>query len=211
MLSRSATYHPWSISSPNMLPQTAKAILAQHHLLSTWQSEFCFRTDHGDVDLSQGVGAHAKPLFGLPGQPTKFPPGTTYQFNPYKYHGAGAAKHILHDVAASVHGCQMHSNNAWTSSADALFSTHSLRCSFCAVAQHYSDKHFSENSFARIGTRTEPVKRRRESDKLAPDRMDTSKMNQSKRKRKRKNSSTKKHNTALDHKHHEPGTVCLFV
>ena len=181
-----------------MLPHTAKAIIAQQQLLSTWKSDVRFSTDHGDVDLSLGMGPHAMPLHGLPYQPNTFPTGTTYCFDTRKYRGAGAAKHILHDVASSVIGCAMHSHSECTSSTDALFSTYSLRCSFCAVAPNYSDKHFSETSFARMGTRTEPLKRRRESDKLAPDRMDTFNMKRSRRKRKRKHSPTKKTNSQPD-------------
>ena len=180
-----------------MLPQTVHAILAEHRRLRQWKSSFLLNTEDGVVDLSQAIGAEATPLFGLPYQPTRYPLSTTYCFDSRLYQGEAATKQILNDVACSIADCSMNFHRQKTTDLSP-FTTFSLRCSFCRVVDaSYTKRQFTDKSFAKIETLTEPIKRRRESDKLAPDRMDTSKMNRSKHKRKQKKSSTKKRNTAL--------------
>ena len=45
-----------------MLPQTVKAIVAEHGRLGQWKSAFLLKNDDGVVDLSQAIGADATPF-----------------------------------------------------------------------------------------------------------------------------------------------------
>ena len=198
--SSSKLFHPWFTTARhdlNMLPQTVHAILAEHRRICQWKSSFLLDTECGVVDLSQAIGAEATPLYGMPYQPTRYPSTTTYRFDSRIYQGESSTKNILNDVARSIPDCSMQYHGEKTTDLSP-FTTYSLRCSFGRVVPTSRKRKFNDKSFAKMGTITEPIKRQREQDKLATDRMDTAKMNKSKRKGKRNKSSTKKRNTALE-------------
>ena len=85
-----------------MLLDTAEALISEHDASTSWTSTFWFPTFHGDVDLLPGTGPNAVCLNSLPYQPLRYPPGTSYRFDPSKYCGEGSTSTIIDDRASSL-------------------------------------------------------------------------------------------------------------
>ena len=197
-----------------MRPDTAGLLLEAHGDALLWQSPFLFPTSLGPVDLSPGTGgARAIQLLHLAGQPDCLPPGTSYLFDPTKYLGPLASSALLHDIGGALGIASMYKrgNNARAAPGRA-FVTYGLSCSFGSCSLSYTSQNFYTDSFGKIDTLVEPIKRRRHKRYIATDRMSSSKLKNPKTTTQHKVANDQDHPPAkrrrLGHRALSPSTTC---
>ena len=149
---------------------TVQSLIDEHRALKCWTSSFQFKTSTGIVDLLSATGSSGKTRLGESLQHTRYPPGTTYLFDPATYSGVKDAESMLCDVSSSIDGCSMHRRGSACTSGS-VFTAYRLQCSYGQIAESYVMSNFSEESFSKVGTIVEPLKQRRRA--MATGRMDT--------------------------------------
>lgn len=161
-----------------MQTQTAHELQKHYASLCSWSSLLLFPTGHDNVDLSPGLGSDASPLAGLPFQPEFYPHGTTYQFDPETYLGASAVTALLQDVELCFPQFSLYRRGIISRE---HYTSHRLCYSFSMINPETHLDTFCSDSFSKIGTKMQSIKRRDYPTSLATNRMNTSKMSGKKR------------------------------
>ena len=141
-----------------MHPSTVQSLIAEHRSLICWTLSFLFKTSNGIVDLLSATGSSGNTRLGESFQPTQCPRGTTYLFDPAKYSGSKDAESILRDVAPSIEGCSLYRRGEQCTPGS-IFTAYPLRCSFADPDKSYVMSNFTEESFSKVGTKVELLKR----------------------------------------------------
>ena len=97
-----------------MDPATTNDVASDCERQLKWESSLLFPVGATKVDLALAIGHQAVTPPGATNQPSNFPPGSRYLFDPTKYTGIGSLEQLTNNLQTCCHGCVLYptrSNN----------------------------------------------------------------------------------------------------